>query len=319
MMGVAGNSIVRWVSSLLRPSPQPLPVRVSIMRIFGMPSRSGVLWFIVCGIAMLWSLNTSNSAGIMFAAIVGMAGFYAFLMPVVQLAGLRVVSVSCPSIVEGQTGQARIGFVSRRNPRALVVEQGSYFAPLVFRGHHAAASLGLGRLSRGVHPMPRIRVSSRWPFGMSAAWISLWPQGEIVVWPRPEPFGPECPGGAGQHLHGSATQQPSTAQDDWSHLREYQPGDRIRDIDWKRMAKTREIWVRQYDTRAGGDVEIRWEDTHGLEHEHRISRLARWVEEASRAGRRSSLVLPGQTIGPGVGPLHLAECMDVLARIPRHE
>jgi uncharacterized protein (DUF58 family) len=53
-----------------------------------------------------------------------------------------------------------------------------------------------------------------------------------------------------------------------------------------------------------------------MEHERRIARLARWLDEALAQGRRYSLWLPGEDIGAGSGQAHYMRCMDALARLP---
>src|SRR5690606_3840989 len=65
----------------------------------------------------------------------------------------------------------------------------------------------------------------------------------------------------------------------------------------------------------GADVVLEW-SALPLPHEARIARLARWVDEAEREGRRSLLRLPGQAIGRGRGAAHRHACLRALARLP---
>ena len=56
---------------------------------------------------------------------------------------------------------------------------------------------------------------------------------------------------------------------------------------------------------------------HGLPHEQRIRRLARWVDDAEREGRRYGLHLPGQpVIAMGLGALQRHRCLRALALLP---
>ena len=54
----------------------------------------------------------------------------------------------------------------------------------------------------------------------------------------------------------------------------------------------------------------------GLPVEARISRLARWVDEAERRGKRYRLRLPGESLGPAQGPAHRHACLRTLALLP---
>ena len=55
----------------------------------------------------------------------------------------------------------------------------------------------------------------------------------------------------------------------------------------------------------------------GLAYEDRIRRLARWVDEAERDGRRYRLQLPGRPpLGPDAGVAHRHACLRALALLP---
>lgn len=310
----------RW-ESWRKPKPQPLPVRSSVLGIYAMPHGSGLVWALVVFVILGWSLNTSNNMGLMLGSLLGVAGVYGALMPAGLLFGLRLVSAHAEPVHEGSPVVLRLRFRSYRNPDGIVIESGSNFEPVVFDGQGAGeAGLSVMALRRGVYAWPFLKASTRRPFGISVSWMRLWPEGEVVVWPQPETSGPGCPGGVGMV---NSEQVPSRGQssqqaEEWSGLREYRPGDRRRDIDWKRVARTGSYWVRQYDAPPGGEVEIRWNDTEGMGHEARIRRLARWVMEAERQGRSSALVLPGETVPLGRGLSHRAACLTALSRMP-HE
>ena len=59
------------------------------------------------------------------------------------------------------------------------------------------------------------------------------------------------------------------------------PG-RRRAIAWKPSARRGALLVRAYEQPQGADVVLDWA-TLGLAHEHRICRLARWVDDADSA------------------------------------
>ena len=77
------------------------------------------------------------------------------------------------------------------------------------------------------------------------------------------------------------------------------------------------LLVREYEQPLGADVVLDWRQLAGLDHEARIRRLARWVDEAEREGRRYRLELPGQPpLGPGTGAQHRHACLRALALLP---
>lgn len=317
-LGVGSEGFQGWKR---RRAPQPLPLRPSFLGIYSVPHRSGVVWAIVAIIVLAWSVNTANNMGILLGSILGVAGIYGSLMPAGRLVGLSLVSVHAEPVHAGSPVQLRLRFRSKRNPDGLMVEAGENFEPIVFnQSGTGEASLSVMAKERGVYSCPLLKISTRRPFGFSVAWMKMWPSGEIVVWPQPESSGPDCPGGLGQHQNQeTVSRNRNVAQpEEWSWLREYRTGDRLRDMDWKRVARTGSYWVRQYDAPPGGHMDIRWVDTEGMPHEARIRRLARWILDAERQGRTSSLSLPAQTVPTGKGLLHRAQCLTALARLP-HE
>ena len=65
------------------------------------------------------------------------------------------------------------------------------------------------------------------------------------------------------------------------------------------------------------DIDLDWRELNALPYEARIRRLARWVDEAERDGRRYRLVLPGQPpLGPAQGSAHRHACLKALALMP---
>ena len=52
---------------------------------------------------------------------------------------------------------------------------------------------------------------------------------------------------------------------------------------------------------------------HGLDLEHKISRLTRWVLDANEQRLKYALRVPGTTIGPASGEEHRHQCLKTLA------
>ncbi len=161
--------------------------------------------------------------------------------------------------------------------------------------------------------MPRLRISTTWPLGLARAWSYAWPEAPVLVYPAPEPAAPPLPEGSGD----PASHRLHHAGDDVHHLRSYRPGDPPRTIAWKPSARRGTLLVREYEQPAGVDLMLDWQALPGLPTETRIARLARWIEEAERDGRRYRLQLPGHApLGPDRGPAHRHACLRALALMP---
>jgi uncharacterized protein (DUF58 family) len=189
--------------------------------------------------------------------------------------------------------------------------------------HRAAAEQHVEQLfaKRGHELITGFELSTRFPFGFFRRRRRLRARDvDIIVYPKPEPLGDELhllPMNAGQLLSDRRG-----AGHDLFSLRDYQPMDDLRHIDWKSTARARRLMVRQFtaederrviialDTRMNGsigekEVEERFERGVTMA----ASLAAHFITE--RAEVRLAV---GEEQGRyGVGLEHLYNCLRRLA------
>lgn len=303
--------------ALARPrQPEALPARFDRRRIYVLPTRFG-LFFGVLTLAMLaGALNYNNNPALLLALLLVGSGMASLVSAQLQLSGLAVTAVAAEPVFAGQALTLRLHAACRdARPRSgLRVDAGAMAESVPL---HLAAATGEARLllptqRRGWLDVPRLRLSTTWPLGLARAWAHVWPDAPLLVYPAPEAEGPPLPDGSGE----PASPRPHHAGDDLHHLRNYRAGDPPRAIAWKPSARRNALLVREYEQPAGIDILLDWSSLT-LPTEARISRLARWVEDAEREGRRYRLCLPGQpALGPDRGPAHRHACLRALALLP---
>ena len=71
--------------------------------------------------------------------------------------------------------------------------------------------------------------------------------------------------------------------------------------------------MKEFSTGTGEPCVLDWEMLQGLDVEPRLAQLARWCLDADAAGRSIALKLPGCEVALGLGPKHLASCLEALA------
>jgi uncharacterized protein (DUF58 family) len=169
-------------------------------------------------------------------------------------------------------------------------------------------------------------LSTRFPFGFFRRRRRLRARNvDIVVYPKPEPIGDEL------HLlpmnAGRLASLRRGAGHDLHSLRDYQPQDDLRYIDWKATARSQHLTVREFtaederritialDTRMTGDAD---EKDFAARFERGVtlvaSLLAHFIDERAEV----RLVLGEETGRYGVGTEHLHRCLRRLALvIPR--
>ena len=105
--------------------------------------------------------------------------------------------------------------------------------------------------------------------------------------------------------------------DDFAGLRAYHPGDSPRRIAWKAVARTGVYTTKVFSGAAGTDLWLDLADTPAsLDIEQRLSRLTRWVIDATQNGLHYGLRLPDREIELGAGDPHQARCLEALALFP---
>ena len=307
--------------ALARPrEPEALPVVFDRRRVYVLPTRFGLFYAMLLLVMVVGALNYNNNPALLLALLLVGAGLASLVAAHLQLSGLRVLAIDAEPVAAGVPLQVRLYVQAdpARARRGLRVNDDGTLdlasAVLHLDHGHGEAHLSLPTHYRGWLDPPRLRVSTTRPLGIARAWGYVWPEAPLLVYPAPEPHGPPLPPGSGDQV---LTRLHPTG-DDVHHLRAYRAGDARRAIAWKPSARRDTLLVREYEQPLGADVVLDWYALGGIGLEARIARLARWVDEAERDGRRYRLSLPGQTpLGPDHGVPHRHACLRALALLPR--
>jgi uncharacterized protein (DUF58 family) len=189
--------------------------------------------------------------------------------------------------------------------------------------HRAAAEQHVEQLfeRRGHELITGFELSTRFPFGFFRRRRRLRARDvDIIVYPKPEPLGDELhllPMNAGRLISSRRG-----AGHDLFSLRDYQPQDDLRHIDWKATARSRRLMVRQFTAEDERRVIIAL-DTRidaGVKKEEASARFERGVTLCASlvnhfiAERAEVLLVIGEEKGRyGVGAEHLYNCLRRLA------
>jgi uncharacterized protein (DUF58 family) len=304
--------------SLTRPrAPETLPVTIDRRRVYVLPTRFGLFFAaLLLGMAM-GALNYNNNPALLLCLLLGGAAMASLVAAQLQLTGMSIIAIDAEPVAAGHPIALRLHAQAEPNRvrRGMRVDDDDVLATSVLNldQGRGEADVLLPTQHRGWLAVPRLRCYTTRPLGLARAWTYVWSDAPVLVYAAPEPNGPPLPSGAGEQ----AQTRLHAAGDDVHHLRSYRPGDARRAIAWKPSARRDALLVREYEQPLGADVVLDWNQLHGLTYEARVSRLARWVDEAERDGRRYRLYLPGQPdIGPDRGAAHRHACQRALALLP---
>lgn len=161
---------------------------------------------------------------------------------------------------------------------------------------------------RGCFTLPRLRVISRYPFGLWRCWsyIAL----AQPYWVYPEPREPNA-----QPASSSVLPDNLRFTETGDTLTEYRPGDSLRQLVWKRLAREPEKPVVRQPTQASIS-HPQWvvvPPSSGLTLEQALSHACYQLLELERRGSQYGLQLPAKTIPQAKGAMHLQRCLQELA------
>jgi len=324
--------LVQW---LLRKHREPIgDVTLDHNRIFILPTRAGLVFSGVAMTVWLGSLNFNLQLGFLLAFLVlsiALVGMYQTHRNLVQLAvrEQRVAPVHAGEVadfdfvIDNPTREARfainLAFVLPRRRRAKSHRQPERAMPGVWvdvaASSSARVSIGLPTRRRGRRRCPRVRISTRFPFGLWEAWAYASPQMTTVVYATPETDAPPLPLGSGGDR--DIANGVVAGNDDFAGVRPYRAGDPLKSIAWRLAARSDELSVKLFESSAGEETVLDFDVlSRALPVEQRIARLTRWVLVADAAGLRYSLNLPGSHIPTAPGPAQRVRCLEALALFP---
>lgn len=313
------RSLVSAHSSLLalaRPrAPETLPVRFDRHRVYVLPTGFGLFFAALLAAMGVGALNYNNNPALLLALLLGGAGLASLLVAQLQLTGLSIAAIDAEPVAAGGTLGLRLHARDQgeRGRTGLRLRLDDATATLSLRERGGEAILHVPTTRRGWLEPGRITVSTIRPLGLARAWAYAWPDTPLLVYPAPEAQAPPLPRGQGEQAR--ARRHPFG--EDMHHLRNYRRGDARRAVAWKPSARRDALLVREYEQPQDAEVLLDWQSLAALPYELRISRLARWVDDAERERRRYRLRLPGQPpLGPDLGPAHRHACLRALALMP---
>jgi len=315
LSAVRGEFERRFQGWLNRRVPRVREARLSQRNVFIFPTVGGLVFLVLLLSLLLAGINYENNLVLALTFLLGSMFVVSILHTYANLAGLAVSALQADAVFAGQEACFRIKLrdEGQRCHDGLLLEWESA-EPVLTRvapGDESSVSLFLQTRQRGLMRPERLRMESRYPTGLIRAWCRLALDAHCIVYPTPGPLA-QLARSAGEGDDGLLTED--AGGDDFSGFREYRPGDPIRHVAWKTLARGQPLQLREYIRQSDRQRWLDWNDTELLGHiEYRLSVLCRWVLELDHEGCEFGLAMPNQRIGPSRGDVHREQCLTALA------
>lgn len=298
---------------LFRPKIESGTVTLNQRRIFIVPTRQGMGFAFVLLLMLLGDINYNLSLGYVLTFLLGTTGMMTMLHAFRNMAQLEIRAGRTEEVFRGDMAQFVFHFRnSGRLPRyRLCLRDGN--------GHNVTfdippqqgveVKLPLPAARRGWLRTGRLTLFTEFPLGLFHAWSYLEFDTRCLAYPKPAPT-QTLPASSALQGVGAFT---AAGDEDFAGLRNYAPGDALPRIAWKALAREQGLQVKLFNSQQGQELWLDWNQAPGLDAEHKLEILTRWLLDAETQGLHYGLRLPAIEFPLGFGATHRAECLRALA------
>ncbi|MDA3895744.1 MAG: DUF58 domain-containing protein [Desulfobacteraceae bacterium] len=291
-----------------------LPLSFNRHRVYILPTIHGYLFLFILFVMLLGSINYNNNLGFLLVFLLGSITLVSMIHTYRNLLGIAILSVSAKSVFAGKT--ALFNFLlragtSRRSSIGIKIDKEKTIFENINEKSDEMIAVKLRARSRGILRPVRTVVWSRYPLGLFRAWTVVSPDVSCVVYPNPV-AGPLRFSGqqSGDDFGDNKLQR---GADDFSGLKQYQPGDPIGRISWKSLSKGLGVFTKEFSGAGGMSIMLDYNAVNTNDVELKLSRLTDMVIKAHNMNAEYGLLLPGRTIAPDNSERHKHLCLKALA------
>lgn len=308
---IRSNMYKRWQGWVNRRTPAGDRRQFDRRSIFILPTGAGLVFGLLLVVMLLTGINYQNSLIYLLTFLLGALFVAAMHQTHNNLSGLELAVIQAGEGFAGEAIPFRFALQAPHEAPAIeLMTDASDPVVLSLPAHdRIEGTLQVPSRERGFMRPRRVRVQTRFPFGLLVAWSWLRPATPALVYPRPimPPRAPEGSVEAGDSEAVSVSQG-----QDQVELRPWREGDLSARVDWKRYSRNGEMAVADWQGEQGSPQWLDFDVFAGVDHELRLSYLTALVLDRDRAGEPWGLRLPGVTIDPDKGPNHCRQCLRAL-------
>lgn len=297
----------RWASKRSRHEHS---LTLSHKSIYVVPTGFGLAWIVLFIAIWIGGANYDNNAARFLAwwllSILLIAPYLSYR----YLSGIQVRLLGIDEQCKGQQTQLHLAISAHRATISVQVEDHPW---LHLPPEQSQVSSHFVVPRRGRYTCPTIRIESRLPFGMFRCWSILRYTTEGLGYPAP--MTSTIVPTRQSSDDGSETSVASIVRSvgsDFDSLKRYEEGDPLARVDWKALAKTEQLYSKQYGTAVQSHRHLDLDAVSG-DIEHRLSILCYWLLQAQANEQAVGLTLGNEHFAEASGDEHTKRLLRALA------
>lgn len=272
---------------------QQAPYLLTQRRVYILPTKQGLAFALLLFIMLLGSINYSNSLGYFLTFLLASLSVVTIFHTYNNLLKLSIGPAICRPVFADQNANFlvqvnNLNHQARFSIKAFTPQQQTTTADL---NENNLSTLSIKHTfeKRGLIPLPRFYIESRFPFGLFRAWaIAEFDQTQLV-YPNPS-LHSTLPLKSNGLSDGKKQQE--LGADDFKGLRSYAEGDPLQHIHWKSFARHHTLQTKEFSSTSSDELWLNWLETTTSGTEQKLSQLTRWVLLADDAKLSYGLRLP---------------------------
>jgi uncharacterized protein (DUF58 family) len=304
----------RW---LKRRIPRQKKHTLQHRNIFIVPSKTGLLFLFVIFLLWLLGINYQNNL------VLGVCFLLLALLIVCMhhtfgnLSGLEVSVVKTEPGFVGEEGRVEllIKKTGSRNYEAVEIfwPEGNKVIVSLVGQDQTPINLTVPLKYRGWYQPERLHIKTYFPLGLIVAWSYLDLDAPILAYPQVVNTNIQPTEQILDDSDDVLNDALIAGHEEFAGLREYAPGDSLRNIDWRVMARGQGLATRIYEDYVSQFYWLDWQQFDGMSREARLSRLCHCVLQQADQNIEYGLRLPNLVIEPSLGESHQKKLLETLA------
>ena len=304
------GAFARWLN---RRIPAASQVRLDHRRIFILPSRAGLGMLLLLLIMLLGAINYQNSLVYAVTFTLGSLFWVALHHTYRNLARLQLQSSGSRSVFAGEAAPFDLKLRGgRREHQSISLRWRGTQAQRIDVPGNGEMDITLYHPThrRGWFSPGRLRVETRYPLGWFVAWRLVDLNWQVLVYPKP--IEAELPK-QNRHREGEGEQPRGEGVEDFQGLRDYQPGDSKRRLDWRAWSRGQGLHSKIFAEPSQSSLWLSLDDVPAMDLEGRLGCLTGWILQLDQAGQPFGVLLGDTRVEPGRGEAHRDACLRAVA------
>ena len=286
--------------------------------LFIFPSLLGLFYLLF--ILLLWLLGTNYQNNLILAlsylllSIMLISIFHCYF----NMSGLKISVDSAAPVFCGDLALIPVRFMASEEHKHQGLSFGWYkssMQTLAWDGQKTIHTLNIATQQRGVFQPPRLVLKSYYPLGLLRCWCLLPLDVQVLVYPLPE-LGERHLSAVDKSEEQSRNDLVTVSgndEDEYQGLRLHRSGDSVNKIAWKQYARTGTLYNKDYSGNQQQSTCLDWRHYSVSSTEKKLQHICFDALQLSQQQCVYSLKLPGVSIEPGAGDVHLQQVLGALA------